>query len=287
MVKLDKRYNNEDINSYKYVLKNDDDQKVYVYELQEILLDILKDIDVICKKHNIPYILTGGSCLGAVRHEGFIPWDDDADIGMMIDDFKEFEKIIVNELPEKYVVHSFNLNSKYSIGIPSMKIRLKDSWCKELNPLMANKCKDSDGIFIDVFILDYMNINKYAEYPARLLSLLMMSIVVLFENLFINLVFMKKWFYKFSEYYSKRQKRKGSMYIGYNLDWTFGPIKNPTVYTYDSVFPAKYVKFEDTHLPIPNNPDELLSREISPRYKELPSIKDRVPKHIKDIKIKE
>ena len=62
-------------------------------------LAILEEIDKICKRHKIEYWLDGGTLLGAVRHDGFIPWDDDIDIGMSLEDEKRFEEIAPKELP--------------------------------------------------------------------------------------------------------------------------------------------------------------------------------------------
>ena len=70
------------------------------------MLDILIIIDRICKKHGIKYWISDGTLLGAVRHGGFIPWDDDLDIQMMRKDFKHFIKIISEELPENLALQT-------------------------------------------------------------------------------------------------------------------------------------------------------------------------------------
>ena len=77
-------------------------EKYKVSQLRKVQikqLTILKEIDRICKKHNIDYWLDGGTLLGAVRHRGFIPWDDDIDIAMKASDIKQFETIAQKELP--------------------------------------------------------------------------------------------------------------------------------------------------------------------------------------------
>lgn len=71
-------------------------------KLQNILLDILKVTNGTLEKHGIKPMLVGGSCIGAVRHGGIIPWDDDIDIALFREDYEKAREILINELPEGY-----------------------------------------------------------------------------------------------------------------------------------------------------------------------------------------
>lgn len=70
-------------------------------------LEVLSQVDSICRKHKIPYYAVYGSLLGAIRHNGYIPWDDDIDIGLKRKDYMRLLKILPNELPEGYFVNSY------------------------------------------------------------------------------------------------------------------------------------------------------------------------------------
>ena len=96
----------------EYILKTrKDGTSITVRDVQLVLLEMLKDIDALCKKHNIRYWLTGGSRLGAVRHKGFIPWDDDADIGMLREDYEKFQRV-VHELDDAYITQCFETQQR-------------------------------------------------------------------------------------------------------------------------------------------------------------------------------
>ena len=72
---------------------------------QAVLLELLKEFDRVCEKHNIPYVVFCGSAIGAIRHQGFIPWDDDLDIEMLREDYLRLLPILRKELPEQFMVH--------------------------------------------------------------------------------------------------------------------------------------------------------------------------------------
>lgn len=76
--------------------------------LQHTILGIYKDLLAVCKKYNLTPYLIGGSCLGAIRHKGFIPWDDDLDVGMSRSDYQKFKKVFKKELSDRYVLNAPN-----------------------------------------------------------------------------------------------------------------------------------------------------------------------------------
>lgn len=268
-----------------YILKtNPDGSKTTVRDVQMVLLQMLKDIDEVCRKHDIPYYLSGGSCLGAVRHKGFIPWDDDADICMMYDDYQRF-LCAVKDLPNSYYVQSFDTHKEYNVLIPAMKVRLKDTYVEEYNFLLKNRCKDGDGLFIDVFIADYVSEKRWKDALWRILQLVLLPFIVLFENLHLNPLPLKKLFVWNARHYGRINKEKGSKLIGYDLCWCFDLIRSPVVYPYRDVYPVAYVPFEDTQLPIPNSPKSLLDAEVSINHMSYPPKEDQKPKHIKDIRL--
>lgn len=122
--------------------------------IQKILLGFLLEIDRICKKHNIKYFLAGGTLLGAVRHRGFIPWDDDADVMMLREDYNKFLEVLPYELPSGFTVQKNEKTSHF----PFTKIRIDNTvFSTEFSSHFDNI---HNGIFFDVLAQDQTSNNK-------------------------------------------------------------------------------------------------------------------------------
>ncbi|MBQ9254146.1 MAG: LicD family protein [Bacteroidales bacterium] len=118
-------------------------------QLQLLQIDMVDELDRICRKYNIPYVLYGGTMLGAIRHKGFIPWDDDIDIAMFREDYEKFKKVSSELNPNICFFQDSDTDKEYRWGYAKLR-RVGTNFVRVGQEHL--KCKT--GVFIDIFPLD-------------------------------------------------------------------------------------------------------------------------------------
>ena len=120
-------------------------------DLQKKLLEILKEFIRVCDKYHLKYFLLGGTALGAVRHKGFIPWDDDIDVGMPREDYDKFIQLQKEYEGTPYFIQTWKTDKNYIYNFA----KLRDSSTTYIEAPLVNH-RINHGIFIDIFPIDGM-----------------------------------------------------------------------------------------------------------------------------------
>ena len=230
-------------------------------------LDILVEIDRICKKHNIVYWLDGGSILGAVRHGGFIPWDDDIDLGMRQEDLDRFVEVAQTELPSHLFLQT--KDSDPGQKEPIVKIRdLNSLYIEDTDVFSVDYQK---GLFVDIFpFVDYPKVSRGLTHD--ILKGLSVSHSILHRQHYYSWKSFAEFFYfgmknvvLNSLWNVLCRVMPDSDYMG-NI-----PINNGygIMHRKDSVFPVSDIQFEGMSFSAPNNPDAYL-KDLYRNYMDVP-----------------
>ncbi|MDO4322939.1 MAG: LicD family protein [Lachnospiraceae bacterium] len=142
-------------------------------KVQQILLGYLLEIDRICKKHNIKYFLAGGTLLGAIRHHGFIPWDDDADVMMLREDYDKFQQVVQQELPDN-IFMQIPETEKGNYN-PFTKLRINNTMFA--TEFTGHFMDMHNGIFFDVLSHDRTGRHKWSQKLHLMVTMLTRSVV--------------------------------------------------------------------------------------------------------------
>lgn len=131
-------------------------------QLHTMLYQILAEIDRVCKKHDIPYFIQGGSAIGAFYNKGIVPWDDDVDVGMTRENYNRFLEVAPKELGAEYFLEWFGTESNTPFYFAKVK--------RNNTLFVEHIWKDMDihhGIFVDIFPYDRVPNNKTLEKLHR------------------------------------------------------------------------------------------------------------------------
>ena len=144
---------------------------VKIKEVQNIELEILLEFDRICKEAGLTYQLFSGTLLGAIRHQGFIPWDDDIDVAMMRKDYEIIWKIAKENLGQEYFLQTTETDQNYVN--PFAKIRKNGTVVKER---LVENVDMHHGIYMDIFPMDFVK-------PKKRMGYLQLSLLTYFRDL--------------------------------------------------------------------------------------------------------
>ena len=277
----------------EYILKDNGREKITVRDLQLEVLSIMDEIHRVCEKNNIKYGLMAGSALGIVNYKGFIPWDDDIDVCVERKDWNKFIEALKKDLSEDFYFQCFETDKKFNvINGPTMKVRKKGTYIKEVNRLLKNKCK-GDGIFVDVIIYDNICENKFIDEINRTVIKILMPILVLLDNIHINPVHLKKFVVWFSNRYSRRYENSKLMSQPISVPWE--KFMHEPVFLKEDILPFKKYEFEGRQFYSYNNIEKILKEWYGPnclkrwdgkKWVETLPIEKRKPKHTVDLNLK-
>lgn len=134
----------------------------YISEIQDVVFPIVLEIDRICRKNNIPYALAFGSALGLYNYQGFIPWDDDADIVFNYEDLDRLIEAFKKDLKPEFVFDAYEVDKRYNILQPTIKV--KNKYGPTMVDVNYKRLKDrihsSNGFFVDMVALTGMESAK-------------------------------------------------------------------------------------------------------------------------------
>lgn len=274
-----------------------------IYALKSLLLEMFKDIIALCKVNNLIYMMGGGSCLGAIRHNGYIPWDDDIDLNMPRESYERLIKLCrEGALGDKYEIDT--PNSKTDSKNTHLKIYRKGTLDKEIH---CETTPFPNGVFIDIFPMDSASSSPisrrihgvisdflqavctcvlYSQYPSKkykeFMSLDSDGMRRYQQRILLGKIFgiipHRKWVWWFDRF-NASSKNTGYITIPTGIKHYVGESRPSSVY-----FPITSVSFEGIDVFVPGNYDAYLTSMYS-NYMELPPENKRERHFVYEFKI--
>lgn len=260
-------------------------------QLHGLLLDMMDQFDALCREHDIQYFLGGGTLLGAIRHEGFIPWDDDVDLMMTRQNYDKFCSLPAEAFPDGWFLQTFQTDPHYHGDMA--KIRLDGTvYSTEFSSRFPQM---HQGVFIDIFAHDRtatntkmqklhifcttlarsMVFHKWEETPMqfygkhKVICAIVTGLIRIFPMNFLERI--REWTYRWYE-----KSDNNYLYDGMGMHLQHGAFP---AYWLDR---AVYRTFAGRQFPVPEHYDEYLTFSYGD-YRQLPAEEDRRLHSVKEL----
>lgn len=255
--------------------------------LQDYVYSIFVEFDRICRKHNIKYTMEGGTLMGAVKYQGFVPWDDDIDVVMIREEYEKFLEVAPKELDLKFFLQSYNNVPEFPLNYAKLCLNGTEIYDYDYTHLKNMH----HGIFMDIFPIDNVVPEKLHKHcsevglftgarktklktikPRGIRKLIYGALALLPMRTLINLV--DKTCKKYNN------KNTGYIYEVCNSNRSFKPLKSEM---YSSL---TELRFRDKEFMAVSNYDDFLKSRFGENYmNELPSEEKRKPSHNQNIRV--
>ncbi len=268
-------------------------------KLWNVQIGLINEFARICKKHNLPWFAYGGTLLGAARHKGFIPWDDDVDLGMLRSDYEKFKQIAATEIKEPYYLDLWynyryegdKVSNPAEVDLPMITIEEKkryNGWwpffpilkirdSRTLILEFPNRKTCHQGIWIDIFPLDpsppFANNQQAALFQAK--KILMAAAVApnVIEEALANNQKLVIETNALKQFLNNTHRQKG-IYLDnfmiknfYNSEYVKHITLDHRNYKTENFRNLTYLPFEKIEMPVPVNYDEVLSIDYGDWHK--------------------
>lgn len=245
--------------------------------IHDVELMILKDLIVFCEENDITYFMYAGSLLGTIRHNGFIPWDDDLDVCMLRDEFEKFKKLFSSN--EKYDLLSTETHEDYPYFFAKLNLkntRFEEKWASQLDFTI--------GFNIDIFVLDDLAENKYKRSYQLKKAFLYNKLLIMSEIRLDDLPFASKVIshsmYHLLNLFKLNPAKLNKKCLNFLRKYSDANAKNvfdisamahefPLIYEKNDFKEVAKVEFEDIYVNVPKNYDKILT-ELYGDYMLLP-----------------
>lgn len=250
-------------------------------------LDLLTELKRVCEKNGISYFLIGGTLIGAIRHDGFIPWDDDIDVGMLRADYERFISACAEDLNPEYKLYDWDIDEKSPL--PFLKLKIKGTHYQEE---LSKDTEMNDEIFIDIFPFDNAPTGKFLQKMQAVSVYLIRKILLLKCGFTIDRGNkLKRVLYGILKLISSVgsisfwKKRCSAIMQAYNNTSTSEVVNMCGAYSYKKELKKKEIvsktiphRFEQLYFSVPEQYDTYL-REVYEDYMKLPPVEEQSGRH--------